>query len=171
MLDKTPDNSYLWMPTETEKADFAKRLAGYQAEDALWNRLQESDLAGSRWVLASFTADGGDQARMYSDPSAALADAGMGVQGEIRFFRTGGGIISFTASPALQSTLETEKSQWLVAFGWQPGAEEKDAAFGAFTEVVFGGKENPVDQCRLSPDRKEITVTLYNGMQAVFRKP
>ena len=163
---------FLWIPTEQEKADYARYLDGYQAENAAWEALQESELAGKSWQLTEATWPDGDPINVYPLSSDAAADAELGVQGEIRLFRTGGGLIFLTVSPALQSALDLENSLWRISFGWQAGdAGNENPTFDAFRDIVPRGKEYCVNACQMSPDGKEITVILYNGMQTVFQRP
>ncbi len=171
-----------WLPgTDPDEPDFLRLFpTDYPEETARWDALQQSDRAGARWPMTSLNAS---DVALYDTAEAAESSEGAGVWAEMHFTRVGGAMITFRVSPSLQQQLGMDSSAGRICFYWSPdgiptsytqfmGMKKKQAEIPLFR--FFGINETEpfsLDGISAVLDDTTVTVTLADGLQAVFEKP
>ena len=167
---------YLLFPTEEEQAEISRLLEEeYTEENAKWDAMQKSGLTGCEWPLVSLEAPG---IKLCKTASEAESDSGSAIHGTLRLYRTGGGMVTLTASPALQEDLCMADAAARILFSWSPDGipvfytnknGKQIPIFRAYDkqDIYING----MDQMTVEMKDSAITFTLDNGIKAVFRKP
>lgn len=145
-------------PVEAEKAN------------AIWDAMQKNPLAGSVWPLVQVVISDAEVCETAAD---AENDPNAGVWGQIRFLSTGGGIMTLTASPALQEDYGMDDATARIIFSWQPEEAGSDhILFREFYPLYMDDmKFNSAEEMSLSEDGTVIKVTLADETRLIFRKP
>ena len=147
----------------------------YEEECAQWEAIQESDLAGSRWRLVSLS---NTDITVHSNTADAENDTGAGVWAEMHFLRLGG-LITIVGSPVLQQMLIMDDATARISFPWTAAGITTEYTSinklkgSSTTKSTFGSLyENDIklnlDDVTVTQDEDTITITLANGVQAVF---
>ena len=172
----------LWLTeVDPEDPDFRQQLAADLPEEtARWNALQQSDRAGACWPMVSLSIPG---ATLYDTAEAAENSDGAGVWAEMHFTRVGGAMITFRISPSLQQQLGMNSSGGRIFFTWSPdgiptsyirtsGLKKTQTEIPLFR--FFGNDEvkgSSLDGISADMDDTTVTITLAEGVQAVFQQP
>ena len=170
-----PRQMVLWIP-EGDRAEVLAEPSGgkYAEEAALWDALQQSEWAGTRWPLVSLNIPG---ASVHDSAAAAENDGGIGVWAEVHFSRVGGAIIRITVSPALQELLKAKSATGRIRFSWSDGEiplsylTKKGKSVPLFRFCNQDDAWFAVDGLSVVLNESTVTFTLADGTQAVFRKP
>ena len=168
----------LWILSDEDEAELTDPAlsAEYAEEGARWDALQQSDWAGTRWPMVSLSLPG---VTVHETEADAENDSGAGVWAEMHFTRTGGAMITITASPALRQMLGMNRSSARIRFSWF--ADEIPVT----RTSSLNGKEIPLfrlfsrtDSIQLSltglsvaREESRVTFALADGTTAVFEKP
>ena len=172
-----PYSQILWLPTEEQQAQINESLAEeYPEENARWEAVQQSEIAGEIWPLVSLDAPDAPDVTLYSTADGAASDSGSGIYAEIHFFRNGGGVLTVTAGAALREKLYMDDASGRILFSWSPDGIE-------LYYISKRGKEVPTYDEFYKQDielpsagsvvlnEQELTVILSDGTRAVFRSP
>ena len=170
-----------WMPDDDEAAACEQALAAeYPEESARWDALQQSDMAGARWPLASLSVP---DVTVCDSAEAAESSDGMAAWAEIHFTRVGGAMITVCVSPALQQQLGTNSPVFRIRFPWAPDGirtfytrEKRGQEFVVPLFRFYGSDDEDnialdLENLTAELDGTSVTFTAGGSLQAVFRKP
>ncbi len=171
----------LWIPAdETEIARYEEAFTyEYPEESARWDAMQQSDMAGARWPLASLSIP---DVAVCDSAAAAENNSGTAAWAEIHFTRVGGAMITVHVSPALRQVLGMATPVTRIIFAWSPdGISTSYTHYQALKKkeiavpiIHFLGDEVEalsLDGISTEMTDTSVTITLGNGLQGVFRKP
>ena len=173
---RMPMAYYLWIPTEEEQRDIIDQnlAADYPEEEARWEALQKSEIAGEKWSLVSLNVP---DVTVYETAESAIADSDHGIHAEVHFFRNGGAVMTVTAGASMQKRLSMDDATGRICFSWSPDGirttyeTKKGKTIPTYREFYREdiGCGDDVSEATLS--EAELTFVLRDGTRAVFRRP